>query len=516
MILINSSSKNALKIFQPFLPIFVPVGIGFLMSALQEKGIESFFIDEQIENDVEKKIDEFVKRMEPPYIFGFSVLTAAFKSSLELSKKVKELYPDSIVIFGGIHPSAAPEEVLQYEQVDIVVRGEGEFVLPELYFALKEMRDFSNLESISYRNGSEIVHNERAPIITDLDKIPPFPYQLFADKKGYDLGFIMSSRGCPYKCIFCSNRVTTDKGYRYRSAESVIEELEQLYYKYNQRYVLFLDDNFLVNKNRIYTLTKEIKARGLHEKMTFNFQARGDNVDEDLLRELYSAGFRSIFFGIETASEEILKIIKKGETLEEIVSAVKLAKDIGYHVSATFINALPTETHEDRMNAVDLSHELDLDMVRFNNATPYPGTELFEMAQKEGELKIQGCYENFNSVSTFIENPFNKIPFSYVPKGETEDEIRKDILFSYLSFYFNFKRLKKIFTRPDQGVGWFKAGSKILDFLKKIPAFFVLFLMLSFKYAELFFSVIFQYKTAIKRKEFWGIFKNFFRGRKEK
>jgi len=310
--------------------------------------------------------------MEPPYIFGFSVLTATFKSAIGLSKQLKELYPNSIIIFGGIHPTAVPEEVLSYSHVDFVLRGEGEIILPELYRHIKNRKDFTHLENISYRQNGKIVHNIRSPIIKDLDSFPPFPYYLFDQKKKYDLGFIISSRGCPYKCIFCSNRVTTARGYRYRSAENIVAELEMLYYKYNRKSVLFLDDNFLVNKKRIYLLLEEIKKRDLHKKMIFNFQARGDNTDEKLLKDLYDGGFRSIFFGIETSSNRIMKIIKKGETVEEVVEAVKISKKIGYYVSATFIYALPTETHKDRMDCAMLSKDLQIDMVRFNNATPYP------------------------------------------------------------------------------------------------------------------------------------------------
>ena len=182
--------------------------------------------------------------------------------------------------------------------------------------------------------------------------------------------------------------------------------------KYNKRYVLFLDDNLLVSRKRIYSLLEEIKKSGLDKKMTFNFQARGDNVDYTLLQDLYNSGFRSVFFGLETASERLMKVIKKGETVAQCIEAVKMAKEIGFHVSATFIYGLPGETHQDRLDSVLLSKNLKLDMVRYNNATPYPGTELYEIARKENRLNIQGIYENFNSVSTFIENPFKKIPFS--------------------------------------------------------------------------------------------------------
>lgn len=511
MIFINSSPKNALKIFQPFLPIFVPVGIGFLISALKQKGIEVQFVDEQIEEDLLNKIKKMTEKLQKPYIFGFSVITSAFKNAIKLSKDVKKAYPDSIIIFGGIHPTASADEVLNFEHIDLVVRGEGEIVLPELYKRIKNNESYLDLQNLSYKVEGKIVHNPRGDIIRNLDEIPAFPYQAFADKKKYDLGFIMSSRGCPYKCIFCSNRVTTDRGYRYRCAESIVDELELLHDKFGKKYVLFLDDNFLVNKKRIYTLTTAIKEKNLHNKMTFNFQARGDNVSEELLAELYSAGFRSIFFGIEASSNRILEIVKKGETIEEIVDAVKMSKRIGYYVSATFIFALPTETHEDRMNCVELSQQLELDMVRFNNATPYPGTELYTMAKNENRLHIKGMYENFNSVSTFIESPFDKIPFSYVPPGSIEDEIRKDILFCYIKFYFNFGRLKMIFTRPDLGAGWFNAGEGFMEVLKKIPAIILLFFMMGIKFSELFISILFQYKTTITRKELFSVFKNFFK-----
>lgn len=505
MILINSSPKDALKIFQPFLPIFVPIGVGCLLAVAEKQGIKPRYIDEQLEDNVLDLIAEHVKEMEKPYIFGFSTFTIAFKNAISLSKELKRRYPDSVILFGSIHPTAMPEEVLSYEHVDIVFRGEGEKSLIELYKCIKEGKDFTHLENISYRKDGKIIHNNRSYSFDDLDSYPPFPYHLF-DKKGYDLGFVIGSRGCPYGCIFCSNRVTTGKKYRFRSAESIVNELDILYHKYDRRAILFLDDNLLVNEKRIYTLMDEIKRKGLDKKMSFNFQARGDNVNYKLLKDLYGAGFRSVFFGIETASDRIMKIIKKGETVAECVEAVRMAKEIGFHVSATFIYALPGETHQDRMDCVRLSRELKLDMVRYNNSTPYPGTELYEIAKREGRLNIQGLYENFNSVSTFIENPFKRIPFSYVPPDNTEDEIRRDLLFSYFSFYLDASRLKNILARPDQGVGWFNAGEKMLDMIKKLPPLAILAFFLFIKFCQLFYYSVIKKKTAISFRYFLATF----------
>ncbi len=487
MILINSSPKNALKIFQPFLPIYVPVGAGCLIAYLRREGIEACLVDEQIEKDAPGKILSYAKKIREPRIFAFSVLTAAFKESILLSLELRKRYPDSIIVFGGIHPTAMPEEVLSYSHIDIVIRGEGERPLAELYRCIKNGRDYSHINGLSYRKEGKVVNNPVSAEVEVLDTYPRFPYEIF-DPTKYDLGFVVSSRGCPYRCVFCSNRITTGRKYRHLSSAKIADDLELLRNRYGKKSVLFLDDNFLVSKERVYALIGEIKKRGLHKEMIFNFQARGDNVTYPLLKDLYDAGFRSIFFGIETASERIMKTIKKDETVAQCIEAVRMAKEAGFHVSATFIYGLPGETHKDRDDALRLSRDLKLDMVRYNNATPYPGTELYEIAKKEKRLFIQGLYENFISVSSFIENPFKEIPFSYVPKGNTEREIRNDILYSYFVFYFDFKRFKSIFTNPEKGAGWFNAGEKIEDLLKKYLALSLLLFLLTVKFIKLFLS----------------------------
>ncbi len=491
MILINSSPKNALRIFQPFLPIFAPIGAAYLLAVAEREGTPARLVDEQIEPDVFELISRHTKELQPPYLFGFSVLTAANKQALTVSRKLKELYRDSVICFGGPHPTAVPEEVLAHEHIDVVVRGEGESVILDLYRRVKERKDFCDLAGISYRRNGKIEHSPLAPLILDLDSLPRFPYHHFVDKP-YDLGFTTSSRGCPYNCIFCSNRNTTGRRYRYKSTELILEDLEILRDKYDQQHVLFLDDNFLVNKDRIYRLLKEMRRRNLGNGMTFSFQARGDNVDFELLKELYATNFRSVFFGLETASEELMRILDKGETVEQCKKAVRMAKEIGFHVSATFMFALPGETHKDRMNALYLSKDLQLDMVRFNNVTPYPGTRLFDIAKQQDRLYIQGEYENFISVSTFIENPFHKIPFSYVPEGNTEQEIRYDLLFSYFAFYLDFRRIRRIFATPHENVGWFNAGENLVKFLRKLPSLISLALIISIKFFDLFLAILWR------------------------
>lgn len=487
MILINSSPKDGMRIFQPFLEVSVPLGPGYLMAVAEREGIHIELIDGQIEKDVVGSVAQHVKKMEKPYIFGFSVLTAAFKNSIIISKELRRLYSDSVIIFGGIHPSALAEDILSYGHIDAVVVGEGERVVPELYRHIKGGKDFRHLDNIAYVRDGKVIKNKQAMLIEEFDKIPPLPYHRFDEKK-YNLGIVMTSRGCPYQCIFCSNRVVTGKKYRFRPADSIMEDLDIIHNKYKKRNVAFWDDNLLVSKERIYTLLEEMKKKGYDKKMTFSFQARADNVDQKLLMDLSNAGFKSMFFGLETASDRLMKVLKKGETIEECRNAVKMAKSAGLVVSAAFIYGIPGETHEDRMNCIKYTEELGLDMVRYNNATPYPGTELFEIAKREKRLNIQGMYENFNSVAVFIENPFKKIPFSYVPPGSSENDIRMDILISYLHFYFDFKKLKKILTKPDQ-LGWFNPGDDLVKKIKKMPHVIFLMSMMAIKFAQLFLYV---------------------------
>ncbi len=488
MIFINPSPGNTLRIFQPFLPIFVPVGIGYLMAVLKREGIASVCYDEQVEKNIIENIKKTIHSHQKPYIFGFSVLTAAFKNAINLSIALKKLYPDSYIIFGGIHPTAMPDEVLSYKHIDIAVRGEAEDIITELYHCLKQRKTYTHIKSISYRIEDKIVHNERSEGILHLDNLPPFPYDMFQNKK-YDSGFVMSSRGCPHNCIFCSNKINSQRHFRYRDPDLVVEELIMLHEKYKRQYVYFIDDNLLVNNNRIIVLAEKIRESPIAGKMIYNFQARGDNSNYNVLKELFDAGFRGVYFGIETSSEALMKTLNKGETVAQVIEAIKTAKDIGFHVSGNYIFGLPGETHSDRINAIKLTRKLNLDLVKYNNATPYPGTELYQLAKTQKRLFIKGLYENINSVATFIENPFHKIPFAYIAPLNTEKEIRLDILYGYFDFYFNWKRIKGVFTRPDLNNAWFDFGHNPKDFIKKLPAILFLIGILCVKFS----SFVFEY-----------------------
>ena len=457
MILINPyfDRTQKLGIFAHYVPLSVPMGIGALAGYLlqQEKTVKT--LDEHITPVTDEVLDDYVANLSQPYIFGISCLSAGASRGYELSKMIKTKYPNSKVILGGIHPTVLPEEALETGYVDIVVRREGEEILSLLYDAIKGGHDYYQIQGISFKDrDGHIIHNPPAKL-PDINSLSLFPYHLFTKYPGkYDLGFIMSSRGCPYNCIFCSQRAISGRLYRYTAPERVIEELDLLINKYHQTHVSFFDDNFVVNKERTKRLCELIHDNGFNKKATFDCQTRGDAIDNDIPSYLKMANFTAIDIGLETASERLMTLLDKGETVKQNIEAVKLLQAFGFQVSGTFILGLPTETREERWQALRLAKELKLDYVRFNNATPYPGTKLYEMAKEENRLNIAKDWGNLNACGTLVGGPFIKTKLAYVPKTSTEKELAKDILRINLFFSLSPRRVFRVLFGGGTPHGW--------------------------------------------------------------
>ncbi len=420
-----------------------------------QHGRKAEIIDEHIEPLSKELLDKALEGVSPPYIFGISTLTACAQRSYSISREIKNRYPDSKVVLGGIHPTVLPDEVLGVDTVDFAVRGEAEKILLELYDAIKNNKDYSKIKGLSYKNGGKLAHNPPAELPA-LDDFPPFPYHLFKNDRGkYNFGFIASSRGCPYDCIFCSQRVISGQKFRYVPEEMVIGEIDELINKHGQTHINFVDDNFTANKQRIFRLCELMIKNGFHEKATFDCQTRADAVNDEILALLKKAGFRVINYGLETASERLMVMLNKKETVADNIAAVKLAKKHGLRVSGTFIFGLPTETKEERRQAYELAKKLDLDYVRFNNATPYPGTRLYEMAKEEGRLFVDDGWANLNACASLVQDSITESRLPYVPKGCDEKELKKDIIRANLLFSLRPKRVLRLLTKRIGPAGWF-------------------------------------------------------------
>ena len=459
MILINPKFNRIEKlgIFSRYVPISLPISLGTLAGNLIAHGKQAKILDDQITTINEQVLNESVKDMSRPYIFGLSCYTAGVGRGYEISKLIKNLYQDSYVVMGGIHPTVMPDEVLSHNEVDIVMRREADETIITLYDALKLGHDYRDIGGISFRDeNNNIVHNHDAPVLADLDSLPPYPYHLFEEHiDKYSLGFILSSRGCPYNCIFCSQIRISGRNYRATSPDRVIEELDILINKHKQTNISFFDDNFVVNGERTKNVCNLIYENGFHKKAVFSCQTRGDAIDEEILHYFKKANFQAVSFGLETGSDNLMKLINKNEVVADNIRAVKLVKKFGLKVGGSFIFGLPTESRKERVLGMKLAKDLDLDYARFNNATPYPGTELYNIAVREGRLNAGKNWDNLSAVGTFVEGPFNRAPLAYCPETSTEKELRQDILRANFFFWLRPKMVFRLLKERSVSGGWF-------------------------------------------------------------
>ena len=452
MLLLNPSiSKSSqIELLTKFIYTSFPTSIGFLAGYLREyNDFTPEIIDEHIRPLSDQQLKEALDRLEVG-IVGLSCMTLTISRGFELAQKIKEMRPDTIVIMGGIHPTVMPDYCFESEHVDIVVKGEGEQTLSELYELIKAGKPYDDVAGIAYRKDGKIVHNLGRPLIRNIDDIPEFPYDLFEnDRDKYkDFGTMVTSRGCPYDCIFCSQRAISGKAFRYASIERSMSEIDKLINKYGVKTIWFNEDSFAINRRRVFEMCDAIIERGFHKQVEFIAELRADSTDRTLLERMYEAGFTMLACGAETGSERLMRVINKKETVEQNNEFIRLASEIGIHVSTTYIFGFPTETKEERRETFKLSQQLPLDNVRFNTAIPYPGTYIYELAKQEGRLNVLDEWKNFNVQYYAM---FDDLP--YYPKGMTNYELIYDTMMANVRTYVSYRGLKTLLKSPLTGGG---------------------------------------------------------------
>jgi len=450
MILIKPSIhvESQSPLIAPFIYNTFPTSLGFLAGYLREKSnITPQIIDEYILPLDRGKLEELLKNNEGPKIVGMTVITINSHRAIHLAELIKSIDDQYLTILGGIHPTVLTEDCLNSPYVDMVIRGEGEETLYEIMKCSQSGASYNEIRGMSYKSNGKIVHNPDRSLV-NLDSIPPFPYDLFDSTYNFyrDFGTIFSSRGCPYDCIFCSQRAISGQKYRYVSNERVLNEIGVLVNKYDQKKIWFMDDNFLVHKKRAFSLLEGIIEKGFHLKTCFAAEMRGESVTVEMLEKMKEANFQIVSFGMETGSQRLLDLVNKKEKVEDNVRAIKMAHKIGIGTSATFIFGLPTETRKERLDTAKLARTIPLDDARFNIAIPYPGTKLFELASKENRLLIKPGWSNFN-VQFYMFG--DDIP--YVPKDTNKYLLMRDTFMANLRFNLRLKTLINFVLSPISG-----------------------------------------------------------------
>jgi radical SAM superfamily enzyme YgiQ (UPF0313 family) len=337
-----------------------------------------------------------------PDIVGISTMTASFDSGLNVARYVRNYNPDIPIVFGGVHPTVLPEETLNQSEVDIVVRGEGEYVFLDLLEKINLGR-ISEVKGISYKKNDKIFHNPPADRITDLDKLPFYARDLLFDKEKFPpsaFRILMATRGCPYNCIYCSSPKTWQRKVTFRSPENVINEIIYVKDRYGTEEFSFKDDCLTINKKFIVTLCDLMIKEKIN--IQWNCQGRIDTLSGDIVKKMKQAGCTGIYLGIESGNNEILEKIRKRTTVEQAKEAVRLLKKYDIWVSGYFMFGFPWETETQMFDTIDFIRELDLDKVQYNLVVPYPGTELYSIVREKGLL--QDSHERQINWSKFYQN----------------------------------------------------------------------------------------------------------------
>jgi anaerobic magnesium-protoporphyrin IX monomethyl ester cyclase len=378
-----------------------PLGLMYVASYAEKYGHKVRIMDMNVDQiSLWSKVDEF-----KPDIVGITATTLTLYDALQVAKKIKAIGNIPVVI-GGAHCNIYPEETSYFKEIDYVVRGEGELPFIKLNKRLPDIELVENLDDI------------------------PFPARHLIDIKKYHttlskhklVGTMCSSRGCPLNCIFCY-QPHFGKRWRARSAGNVVEEIKECV-KLGIGEIEIYDDTFTYDRTRVLMICELLLQARV--KVDWNIRTRVDRVDLEMLKLMARAGCKRINYGIESVNPEILKILKKGFTVEQIKNAIKWTKEAGIEIQAYFMLGSPTETEKQMLETIQFANKYIPDYCYYSITTPFPGTQLYENGIKEKRYR-----DNWRE---FAEYPLPDFKLDFWSNGEFE-KLNKMVEYGYKSFY---------------------------------------------------------------------------------
>lgn len=428
---LNMISTNVPNVVDEETGCYPSLGLMYIAACVER------YTDHQIEildTQAEKMNYEEMKseiRKRNPDIVGIQAMTFTLVDVILTAKIVKELDKSIPLILGGPHVNIYPEETISNSEIDFLVLGEGEYVFPDLINALSQRKDLSKIRGIVYKRNKEIINTGKREFITNLDAVPFPAYHLVPYQKYYSvlakrtpITTMMTSRGCPFKCIFCT-RPQLGEIFRYRSAESVVDEMEQCA-RIGIKEIFLYDDTFTIKKQRVIDICNEILRRNL--KIMWDIRSRVDTVDEKILKKLKLAGCERIHFGVEAGTQGILNILRKGITLQQAEKAFQWSREVGITTLAYFMIGNPTESRKQILETIKFSVKIKPDYVHIALTTLFPATELYRRGLERKILKHDYWKE-------FAENPRKDFVPELWEENLTREELVKLSKFAYKSFY---------------------------------------------------------------------------------
>jgi len=433
----NFETQNALGLKTP------PLGLAYLAATLERSGYDVSIIDATALGLSHKQTASKLKSMKADVI-GITSITPTISDAMRAVISAKEQVPDAATVMGGCHITALPLETMSAcPSIDYGVIGEGETTFLELVKAIESGSGIERVDGVVHRrrgagkaDGDRISVNRMRRLTPNLDSIPfparhllPFDRYTVLNERAI-IGSIITSRGCPFNCIFCSSSLFYGRLYRARSPKNVVDEVEDLVQKYGLKYVEFIDDTMTVNKGRAESIAREIIKRRLD--VSWGFGSRVDLVDEDMLRLFKRAGCDVFYMGIESGSDRIIKTLKKGITLDQVKSAIACAKKANMETVGTFIIGSPWETWDDAVRTINFARSCGIDYAQFTAMTPYPGTEVYEIARREGLIE-EADWSKYTTVKPVMRTRYL-----------SRDQVGRLVGDAYMSFYLRGKFLLKM------------------------------------------------------------------------
>ena len=403
------------------------IGLAYIAAVLQQDGHEVKAIDQFTYGmGVDQVVDEV--RSYRPDVLGLGMLTPSTPVATAIADRARAAVPEVKIVAGNVHADIFYKELLSGSEIDFIVHGEGEYTIRELVQALDTGRtDWASIQGISWSDPDGRVHKSASrPVIQDLDALPMpawnlFPYTRygllpFADV-AYPVLSMAGSRGCPYRCEFCS-LLYTGSNYRKRDPIKLVDEYEFLHERYGVKMVGFVDPIFPLNKRLLFRFCEELMRRGLHKKVCWLSETRVDRLDRESLRIMRASGCRRILLGIESGVDLLLENVNKTFTTETTRKACRMIREEGIDSVGLFMIGLPGETPEMTRQTIDFACSLDLDFAKFAVTVPFPGSQMYEDLRREGRLD-RDDWENW---TTFQPDP-NKMVF--VPREVSNEYLLK-------------------------------------------------------------------------------------------
>jgi len=385
-----------------------PLGIGYLAAILERDGHQVDILDCVIEDQKPKRLenntyhvglswDAIKDRIEKsnPDILGISCsYSVDINNAMKIAEITKAVGKIPVII-GGAHSCALPQETLENENIDYVVIGEGEETLSLLLKNIEKSQTPDHIDGLCFKKNGNLIINPRQNYISQLDDLPFPARHLFSMDKyinskkihGFQLKrtpytTMITSRGCPNRCVFCAIHSIWGRKWRSRNPIKVVDEIEYLVKEYGIREIHFEDDNISLSKTRMSKICDEICSRKLDISWATPNGISVNTLDRGLIAKMKKSGCYRLFLAIESGNQYVLDhIIKKGLSLEKVKAVNSILKEFNIEVNGCFVIGLPGETKEHIQDTIDFAKRLDLDTVGFSIATPYPGSELYDICK---------------------------------------------------------------------------------------------------------------------------------------